>query len=296
MKFAVDFNLGNIYLPEVDQIIIRWHPSHNLLSFLKEHANQRIIISIQDGKEFIDKHGLDMIQLISAAQNVNNWCLRLPNLFDNQKTLTNNQVAELKEKEVPFFFNTYCDKWELLYWLIELGVSDVYVTDQLAFDIVDVKKICEKASVNVRIIPNSAQSLYETNKLRTFFIRPEDLDDYDPYVDICEFYNINKDNPKSQEILYKIYKYDKRWAGDLGEIIYGLQGIELNSQFLHPSWVRRRIKCGKKCLRGDGCNMCEIMYGLMQSLRDAGVAVVRKENKEVTITQEQAQEISDKYL
>ena len=58
-------------------------------------------------------------------------------------------------------------------------------------------------NIQIRVFPNVAQSRSEIPAIKQFFIRPEDLNAYEPYVDIYEFYRVN--SSINTDVLYEIY-------------------------------------------------------------------------------------------
>ena len=123
--------------------------------------------------------------------------------------------------------------------------------------------------MRIRVFPNVAQCSTEyTNDLKKFFIRPEDLENYEPYVDVYEFYG------DSNKLLtyYQIYKYDKKWFGPLKDLIIGFND-EIDNKYIIPRFPERRIKCGKKCLKGVSCSMCETIEQLSKTLEDAKMII-----------------------
>jgi hypothetical protein len=131
-------------------------------------------------------------------------------------------------------------------------------------------------NIQIRVFPNVAQSIYKNSldKLK-FWIRPEDIPIYEPYVDVCEFYG----EENKQEIYYNIYAEDKKWSGSLGEIIIGLSD-EINSMTLAPRFAEARIKCERKCMKGSPCHICEHMIELSQTLEKANLRITLDNNKE----------------
>ena len=87
--------------------------------------------------------------------------------------------------------------------MIRYGVSDVYIVNEFAFYLPQIKKNCGD-EVKIRVFPNVSQSTDKLHVLPTvtsFFIRPEDIPFYEEYVDVCEFFGTVDRN----EVLYKIY-------------------------------------------------------------------------------------------
>lgn len=149
---------------------------------------------------------------------------------------------------------------------ISLGVSDVFVTGTLGFDLKNVKYVAKENNVQVRCYANICQSIWgEADSFKKFFIRPEDVDIYSEYVDVIEFY----DSENHQNVLYDVYFHTKKWVGDLGEIVKGLK-IDINNYYILGSdFAKRRIECNKKCLKGNRCQLCERIRELAEVLENS---------------------------
>lgn len=83
----------------------------------------------------------------------------------------------------------------------------MYIVETLAFEIDKCGNKAHEAGVNIRILPNIAQSQFaDTEDVKKFFVRPEDIHHYEPYVDTLEFLcDISK-----EATIYKIYAIDKK--------------------------------------------------------------------------------------
>ena len=89
-----------------------------------------------------------------------------------------------------------------------------------------------------------------------------------PFYHWSEFFG----NSQQVSTLLKIYKEDKKWFGLLNEIIIGLRS-DLDSRFIVPRFAEKRIKCGKECLKGGKCQMCERVVSLSKTLKDANLMI-----------------------
>lgn len=167
-----------------------------------------------------------------------------------------------KEITIPFFFGTAVDNWDKLNELIELGVSDIYITGDLAFDLLNVAKYVP-GNIHLRCFVNLCQFEWDNSEgLKSFFIRPEDIDFYGGIIDVFEFFN----SVEEQNTLYEIYFHDKEWNGSLREIIKGLKR-EINSYYiLGDEFGKTRASCQRRCLKGGSCKMCDRLVELADSL------------------------------
>jgi len=129
----------------------------------------------------------------------------------------------------------------------------MYICEELGFSLLKISKILHDNNVKVRVFPNICQSSFsKTPSIKTFFIRPEDIPFYAPFVDIFELVA----DKERQPIIFKIYKQEK-WFGKIKEIIPTFNG-ELDSKYILNSFPIVRIGCGKRCLYQPGsCNICD---------------------------------------
>lgn len=184
---------------------------------------------------------------------------------------------EVRELGIPFFFQDFCTKIDQIYGFINRGVCDVYITENLGFNLVEIGDYCHKNNVEVRVYPNISQ--YTTSEKKyipdvcKFFIRPEDTYLYEDYVDIFEF-NVANDRLST---LFEIYK-NKQWLGDLKDIIGGI-GSSIPNTGLVPFFGEQRIKCEHKCMLGK-CNLCLYMLQAAKDLTKADIEIKRKRDNE----------------
>lgn len=272
MKYCVDYTPTSQVLTQVDEINIPFNKDDLLvvIDFLNNHQfPQRVNIYIKDieSMKMIDK----LIRIKNENPNFN-FALKLA-FYD--KDIVN--LDKIKEAKIDFYFESYVSEWEKLLEILELGVSDVFITEELCFDLKRVSNIAHQYNVKLRVFPNVSQKSWDNMPaLKSFFIRPEDVEEYSDYIDILEIYG----DRKKQEIYYKIYSKDKKWFGDLGELIIGLN-YSLDSRFTIPRFGEKRTTCQRKCLKGEKCKICEKIEKLSKTLEKANILVkINKEDKE----------------
>ena len=274
MKYCINYSNKSHIIDKVDEILIRYDKNKILelfTQFIPAHLNQRVIIQL------IEENNIDTIvnnlKKIISIYNENKdikFDIQLP--FYNQKFM-----EELKDTNLKYFFKAAANSWDKFTGLISQNVSDIYITDELAFELDKVAEIAHKNNIKVRIYPNVAQSRWDKlSDILKFFIRPEDIEMYEPYVDVCEFYG---DKAQQIDTYYKIYQEDKKWFGDLQEIIIGLDS-KIDSRYIIPRFAEKRIKCGKDCLKGGKCEMCKRILDLSEQLENAHLIVQIDKEKE----------------
>lgn len=162
----------------------------------------------------------------------------------------------MKELNIPFYWGFKIQTYYQLQSLKNLGVCYVKLDAPLFFDLPTVKRM----GIPVRAIPNVAydDGLPRENGVLGTWIRPEDIDAYDKYVDVIEF---NLVEPKQEQALYRIYMEDKSWPTELGLLIKDLNHIGLN-RLIRSDISQRRISCGQRCQSGTSCRICYRMLDI----------------------------------
>lgn len=284
MKYCIDYNKKSKILDKVDEINIVYNlKDTTLLEFLLTNKEKRVNICIEDLD--IEKQ-LTAIEKIKDIKNSNENL----QLFIRLQNINDDLIKKIKEYNLPFYINLRVNNWDTFRGLIDLGVSDIYITEDLCFNLLSVSSIAHSNRVQLRTFPNVAQSQWNSmDSLKKFFIRPEDIDTYSMYIDVVEFFgDIDK-----TEVLYKIYAIDKKWMGRLDEIIIGFDG-DLDSRFILPKFASYRTNCRKKCLKGGTCHICEAIEELSKTLADKGfMFTIKKENAELKEEEEFKTEIID---
>lgn len=248
MKFAIKYYYGCKAMERASEIILRYEKPHKkLYSYTRNYTQgQRIVLDITryDSETILE-------------DNIDIWRKTILTHRKMAIKLNENQIylmKDLAENNIPFFLDTIVDNFEKLSAVASLGVSDVYICNELGFSMKEVSLFCKANDINIRVYPNIAQSSCEqfpTDNLKKFFIRPEDLYLYEEYVDILEFY---VDNLDRQNVLYEIYN-EKRWPDDLSYIILGLNE-NISNAAIAPNFGEARLNCKKKCSIGL-CATCD---------------------------------------
>lgn len=265
MKYSINYHRDFKYLQEVDEIIIGFKNRNvEIFDFIKTiPEEQRVILDTTKDENFIIANNLDIFaEIVKLHKNI---AIKLPLYLKSE-------VVDLYELNIPFFFDFFVDKWDTLMSLVNMNVSDIYIVNELGFELKDVSFICKENNVNIRVFPNVAQLSSIADNLDTFksfFIRPEDVSIYEPYVDVFEFFG----PADRQSVLYEIYKSEK-WLGDLRELIIGLE-YSISSKTIFPAFGEERVNCRKRCYQNK-CIVCEKIQSIAKELREANLKIVRE--------------------
>lgn len=204
------------------------------------------------------------IELIEAIYKMDKYNITVCLNYAYNKT--DELFPKVKKIGIPYYFAEAVSDWDILHQYINLGVSDIFVTGILGFELDKVKKVLSEKNIQIRCYANICQTLWsEGDTFKAFYIRPEDVDIYSEVIDVLEFYNAED----KQNVLYDVYFHSKKWTGDLREIIQGLK-VRVNSYYLLGNeFALRRMKCGKKCLKGSNCHLCERVKELADTIENS---------------------------
>ena len=146
-----------------------------------------------------------------------------------------------------------------------------------------IKQKAQEKNKKLRTFCNICQTSWQgTNSLRTFFIRPEDINLYNKYIDVVEFFNAEY-NKDSLNVLYDLYNNGKRWAGPLNEIIKGFKE-DTDSYYLIPYFGQQRLNCNKRC-NVSTCSFCTQVSSLADTLKQNQIGIIYK-NKNLQYNKE----------
>lgn len=273
MKYCYRFSNKIKNIDEADEIKIIYglDQSKELLNFIKKHKETKITLNVRDPKAFFDNKEDKVIKAI-VEQNPDADLAICFGYFQPAKELDKEMIENLARiAPVKYYFDNTITNWDMLHHYLAHGVTDVCIAEQLGFELPSVKKVCATYGATVRAFPNVAQaSVNSSDSLKKFFIRPEDTDYYGQYIDILEFWG-----PEDRQATYRKIYEQREWFGDLKEIIFGLD-ISFDSRRILPKWAETRAECGKKCLKGHHCSICEKYLNVSKALEKQGYILKQK--------------------
>lgn len=265
MKYCINYKHSFNYLNEIDEITIQYDQNNpkTLEDFLQLYQNKRINIVIQNEEDFIENNRIEIFKNISINNPNINFALVLQSL--KKSTVAQEIYNIIINCGVPikYFFYEMVNDWDTLWGYIKYNPSDMYIVESLGFEIDKVAKILHDKNIKIRTFANVAQSSWkDIDSLYKFFIRPEDIIWYESYIDVIEFFG----NNNRIGTLYKIYAKDKKWPGLLNELILDFDN-DIDNRFILPDFGLHRLKCGKQCLKGKRCKICDTTYQLSNTLK-----------------------------
>lgn len=270
MKYCIRNSKNFKYIEDIDEVIFEYNKDKNLDLFKRlaeKPPHYRSIIKIPNFYQFEASDGFK--NAIALKEKYSNFALAFDEFSICQDEHYKHFFQMLRENEISFFFSTLINNWEIFNGLIAFGVSDIYVVENLCFELDLLSPIAKKAGVSLRTYANVCQSAWKmegADTLKTFFIRPEDVDTYENYLDVLEFFG---DTPNVEEIMYKAYAKKKKWFGPLEEIIIGLD-THIDNRCIPSLFGVVRKKCGKKCQKNKRCNICSRLQDMSMTFEKQG--------------------------
>lgn len=264
----------NIDKAEVGEInIVYGAQDASLITFLKTYPNKRVNLIIKDIDVFIANQTYNKLNAIKEEIPDANFAVCFGYLNNGGEALKRAVSAFAHLENIPYYAGTIATDWDTLHHLLLKGVCDVYIGEQLGFELDKVSTQCKKYNVRVRAFSNVAQNaIADSDSYLKFFIRPNDLQLYSQYIDTLEFWGPDD----RQDVLFEIYQKGI-WMGNLNEIILGFNA-PIDNKCIAPLFGETRINCGKKCLKGAHCRMCYTIANLADTLKDKRLIFKQQKN------------------
>lgn len=264
----------NINKEEIGEINIVYDKQDTaLITFLQTYSTKRINLIIRDIDFFIERKEYNKLNAIKSALPESNFTVCFGELNGGGEALKRAIGAFKYLEGIPYYTGSVATNWDTLHYLLLQGVCDIYIGEQLGFELDKVSEQCKKHNIRIRSFANIAQNaVADTDAYLKFFIRPNDIDLYSNYIDTIEFWGPDD----RQDILFEIYSKGT-WIGDLNEIILGFKE-PINNQCIAPLFGSMRINCGKKCLKGSHCRMCYTIANLANTMKDKNLVFKQQKN------------------
>lgn len=267
-KLAIPFHLNNEINDDVKEFNILFYKNKNniekLIDFIQEYEDKRINIEFPEG---IHMPTLKSVNKISD------------NVYCRMNPVDVVKLEELKKNNIKFFFNStmLAYNYTTLASLIRLGVSDVYIADDLCYNMSDVKAICEQHNIQTRLILNHipATSLDAGMDPRSPIFMPKDLDNIDKYFDVFEFDCGTPYDWTKFEVLRRVWFDKKDWHGQLGEINDDIEQ-DFHCDVIYPDFIDIKLNCGRRCDKrvSNPCRKCESVIEIGEILKKKNVRFV----------------------
>lgn len=270
-KVAVPYEYKNPLMGVVQEFNIEFDSRksalNKLIEFIETYPDTRINIHFP--------RGVDIATVTALAKMFTNVYFRLDSV-DMSKS------AELVENGCHFFFNyDICAfNYTVLDYQLTLGVSDIYIADDLWYNLTDVAAYCQNKNVGIRLVLNRIPSTTgdKGTNPKTPLITPEDLEILDQYITTYEFDCGEPANMHRLEEYMKIWFDRGYWHGNIQEINGDLK-VPIHNDMLMPSLWHYKSVCDKRCCKRvvSNCRKCEQWWEIAKIFNDKGFII--KEDK-----------------
>lgn len=238
MIFSVSSSLSQ-YWSKVGEIKCLYNKLRTVYEYLKQNVEKQLLIILP--KNYDESKFSNQIELIE--ENLSNSVLLLPEKIED--------AFKLKEKHRVIFPYPVSD-WELFQTLVNAGFRDLIIDGSLGFCLPKIKRYYD---INIRITPQkSSTKIISDSDPSFFFVRPEDLRIYEPYVDVIDF---SESNPELEETYFNIYNRGN-FIGEIDQLIPQLKNHKAKNGLIPPHFGTYRLNCEQRCKNpGKHCSVCE---------------------------------------
>ena len=249
MKYCVSGRQPKSILSKADEIKMLYQDREKLIDYIKDYSDKTFILEIP--KEIT----ADMIEwdLYEAYSTEINFILCLSNLH-----LANT----CKEHNIKFYWSYPIFSWYELQGVIEVEPCYLTLTAPLSHSLEKVKR---KTNIPLRLCPNLAYDSYipRASGLYGTWVRPEDTDTYDEYIDVFEFAATEL---SKEATLLHVYQENKQWPGNLN-LLFTNFGIHVDNRVLPDELAKTRANCGQRCMENGTCHFCDTSIKFASAIR-----------------------------
>lgn len=273
MNYCIDLKSDFKYYdnPLVTEVKIRYdytHVQHILRAFDK--FTQDIVLCINTIEDVSSFCELDMFSQLQNVRKRVKICIPIIFVYDVPDFIKKMDSHGFKW----FFSKIFSDEKMLFETVEEFNVSEVYIGGDLGFNIMDISDELYNLNIKVRVYPTVALSdsgriVFTDNT--AFYIIPESIDAYEPYIDTIEFDTCEKKG----NTLFKIYALDKHFHHDLRFLIYGLETpfpLYLVKGDTIDMFTKTRLNCGRDCV-GLDCHLCDLLCRVSNHLAEHDLSI-----------------------
>ena len=246
----------------------------NLDFFLENFSEKEIsIILTQPLDEFF------ILQIEKLFLKYENFKLRLSQVEENIPFF-----LELQENDIPYYFGP---EWAVgdygsLYDAFYLGVSEIYIADDLMYDVENVSNICFSLGLDLRLVLNTIPSSAENagSDIKSPIFPPQCRPYLDEYFTIYEFncggrYDYNWKHFKT---LFRVWFISQYYSEDMRNINLDLE-FELYPNYFIVNYIHHKLNCRRRCEDPNWntkCDICQRIMNIYEKYKDAGAEIYYK--------------------
>ena len=227
-----------------DEINVLYKDKDIIYDLVEKYPDKTIILEIAPKEEY-DINKIRELNIICKYKLI----CRVPS-FD--------VIKDCKNLNIAFFYGFPVYNYSTLQSLKNLGAKYIILEAPLFFDL----NIVKNFNVPVRAVPNRITTEdFPIVSSHGTWIRPEDVEVYEKYIDVFEFYF---EDTKQEHALFRIYHNEQKCVGRLS-LLWRKNKIEedARSSMLPRELTYRRLNCKHHCaINGFNCRSCDRAFGL----------------------------------
>lgn len=238
MKICLSARQDPQYLDRADEIIFEFRDRKAIPNYIIKYPNKTIILSCS----LINDIDWDELKAFNE-QASGNFLLEIQDLV---------LIPICQQYNLKFYLTYAITSYDELNTIINLDSYYVRLGPPLFFDLDNIKT--RYPDLKIRMAPNIAYDDKYKRKhgLYGTWVRPEDIQMYNEYIDVIEFKELN---PQRERALYRIYIEEREWPGELNMIITNFNH-EGENAFITSDITERRLTCRQVCQSHGICSIC----------------------------------------
>lgn len=240
MKYSVSSRQQPEYLQKCDEIKVMWNDRNIIFDLIEKYPGKTINLCrylIHSNEDDIDWSEIKKFKTLAR----DNFVFGLTYI---------DEIIECKAHDIEFYYLEPIRSFRELQGLKLFGAKWAFIDAPLFFQMDKVRAV----GLPVRVTANVSvrEAFPYADGVPGPWIRPEDVEAYEPYVDTIEFSRVNLDQERA---LFRIYAEQKKWPGELGLIVQDINYLGTN-RMIPPDLVEKRLNCGQKCMENGNCHLC----------------------------------------
>lgn len=243
MKYCISNRQSKQILEKADEIKVRLNDIARLKNYIEDYPDKSFILEIPKNCSNRDCEW----SLFQKYADTANFKLAIKDMY----------LAEYcRNYDIPFYWDYPVFTYYELRSLIAQKPCYIILEAPLSFDLENVKKITD---IPIRIFANIAYDSYipKENGIYGSWIRPEDVKNYEKYVDTLEFFT--RDDMEKEATLFHIYKDNESYPGNLNLLFTNLN-FNIDNRLIPEDLAIRRMTCGQRCMSHNTCHHCETVF------------------------------------
>lgn len=246
MKYSLSSRQSAEYLQKADEIKVEWRDRNIIPDLFEKYPNATVNLTryFYDSDNEIDWKQIETFHILGQGR-----------LYLGLTLIE--EMAEARRREYNFYYMAAVRTFQELRDLMAAGVCRIRLGAPLFFQMDKVQRVC---SLPIHAIANLASNdaMFERPEgVCGLWIRPEDVETYEPYVSVIEFIG----NRSQEQALYRIYAEQHAWSGELGMVIRDLN-YPCTNRMIPPTLAKTRLTCGQRCQETGNCHLCYRMFDL----------------------------------